>query len=62
MVVVFGVSRCHRGALGDQATARAAATATERLLDRLGSLAARTALLGHGLLAGPPPCWRTRTC
>ncbi len=51
MVVVYGVSAVTAARLGDQATARAAATATERLLDRLGSLAARTALLGHGLLA-----------
>ncbi|HNM82997.1 MAG: LuxR C-terminal-related transcriptional regulator [Mycobacterium sp.] len=51
MVVVYAVSAVTAARTGDTDAARAAVADTERLLDRLGLLAARTALMGHGLLA-----------
>ncbi len=51
MVVVYAVSAVLSARVGDVAGARDAARITESLVDRLGYLAARTALLGHGLLA-----------
>ena len=51
MVVVYAVSAVMAARTGDVSAAREAVEVTERLLDRLGRLAARTALLGHGLLA-----------
>ena len=51
MVVVYAVSAVTAARIGDDDAARAAVAVTERLLGRLGTLAARTALLGHGLLA-----------
>ncbi len=51
MVVVYGVSAVMSARVGDGDDARKALCVTERLLGRLGHLAARTALLGHGLLA-----------
>lgn len=52
MVVVYAVDSLIRARLGDISGARSAVRATERLLDRLGDLSARTALLGHVLVAG----------
>jgi LuxR family transcriptional regulator, maltose regulon positive regulatory protein len=52
MVVVYAVDSLIRARRGDIPGARAAVRATERLLDRLGDLSARTALLGHVLVAG----------
>jgi len=51
MVVVYAVSAVTSARIGDDTAARAAVADSERLLGRLGSLAARTALLGHSLLA-----------
>lgn len=51
MVVVYAVSAVMAARIGDAEQARVAVCATENLLNRLGYLAARTALLGHGLLA-----------
>lgn len=51
MVVVYAVSAVMAARVGDDSGARSAVAATDRLLDRLGALAARTALLGHSLLA-----------
>ena len=51
MLVVYAVSAVMAARVGDLAGSREAICATEKLLDRLGHLAARTALLGHGLLA-----------
>ncbi|WP_454791664.1 AAA family ATPase [Mycolicibacterium lutetiense] len=52
MVVVYAVDALVRARRGDVAGARSAARATERLLDRLGDLSARTALMAHVLVAG----------
>ncbi|MCV7149936.1 LuxR C-terminal-related transcriptional regulator [Mycolicibacterium pyrenivorans] len=51
MVVVYAVSAVMAARVGDTAAALESVALTETLLDRLGNLAARTALLGHGLLA-----------
>lgn len=51
MVVVYAVSAVTSARIGEVDDARNAVSITEKLLDRLGNLAARTALLGHGLLA-----------
>ncbi|MUL77966.1 AAA family ATPase [Mycolicibacterium sp. CBMA 226] len=51
MVLVYAVDGLVRGHRGDVAGAREAVRGTERLLDRLGDLAARTAALGHALTA-----------
>jgi LuxR family maltose regulon positive regulatory protein len=51
MVVVYSVSALTAARTGDISRSRQAIVATERLLNKLGDLAARTALLGHGLLA-----------
>lgn len=51
MVVVYAVSAVTAARVGDVDGAREAVRVTEKLLGRLGNLAARTALLGHGLLA-----------
>lgn len=51
MVVVYATSAAISARLGDEAGAREAVVVTETLLGRLHHLAARTALLGHGLLA-----------
>ncbi|MEH3138960.1 MAG: AAA family ATPase [Mycobacterium kyogaense] len=51
MVVVYATSAVMSARVGNEAAARIAVALTEKLLDRLGGLAARTALLGHGLLA-----------
>ncbi|MFV8295112.1 AAA family ATPase [Mycolicibacterium fortuitum] len=51
MVVVYAVDALVRGRRGDVAGARSAVRATERLLDRLGDLSARTALMAHVLVA-----------
>lgn len=51
MVVVYAVDGLVRGHRGDVAGAREAMRGTERLLERLGELAARTAALGHALTA-----------
>ena len=51
MVVVYAANAVTAARTGDSTRAREAVEATERLLDGLGNLAARTALLGHGLLA-----------
>lgn len=52
MVVVYAVDALVRSRRGDVAGARSAVRATERLVDRLGDLSARTALLAHVLVAG----------
>ncbi|WP_135457703.1 AAA family ATPase [Mycobacterium sp. DL99] len=52
IVVVYAVDALVRARRGDVAGARSAARATERLLDRLGDLSARTALMAHVLVAG----------
>ncbi len=51
MVVVYAVSAVTAARVGDAMAARDAIATTDRLLADLGNLAARTALLGHGLLA-----------
>nr|WP_238391864.1 MULTISPECIES: AAA family ATPase [unclassified Mycolicibacterium] len=51
VVVVYAVDAVVRGHRGDVAGARDAVRNTERLLNRLGDLAARTAALGHALVA-----------
>lgn len=51
MIVVYATSAVMGARVGDVASAREAVGMTEILLDRLGQLAARTALTGHGLLA-----------
>jgi LuxR family maltose regulon positive regulatory protein len=51
MIVVYATSAVMGARVGDVASAREAVRKTEVLLDRLGHLAARTALTGHGLLA-----------
>ncbi|MDY6999460.1 MAG: AAA family ATPase, partial [Actinomycetota bacterium] len=51
MVVVYATSAVMSARFGDVDAVREAALTTESLLHRLGPLAARTALLGHGLLA-----------
>lgn len=51
MMVVYAVSAVTSARAGDFADSREAIGIAEKLLDRLGNLAARTALLGHGLLA-----------
>lgn len=50
MIVVYAVDALIRARAGDVRAARNAVAATERLIDRLGQLAARTALLGHVLM------------
>ncbi|BDY26513.1 HTH-type transcriptional regulator MalT [Mycolicibacterium mageritense] len=52
MVVVYAVDSLVRARRGDVPGAKSAVRATERLLGRLGDLSARTALLGHVLVAG----------
>jgi LuxR family maltose regulon positive regulatory protein len=51
MVLVYAVDGLVRSHRGDVAGAREAIRGTERLMDRLGDLAARTAALGHALTA-----------
>lgn len=51
MVVVYAVDALVRARCGDVAGARSAVSATERLVDRLGDLSARTALMAHVLAA-----------
>jgi len=51
IVLVYAVDGLVRSHRGDVAGARDAVRGTERLLDRLGDLAARTAALGHALTA-----------
>lgn len=51
MVVVYAVHAVVSARFGEIATARASIARTVHLLGRLGTLAARTALLGHVLLA-----------
>lgn len=51
MVVVYAADAVTSAVVGDTDAARDAIARTERLLDRLGHLAARTALLGHTVLA-----------
>ncbi|OAN38078.1 helix-turn-helix transcriptional regulator [Mycolicibacterium iranicum] len=51
MVVVYATSAVMGARVGDVASAREDVGTTEVLLDRLGQLAARTALMSHGLLA-----------
>ncbi|WP_285032276.1 AAA family ATPase [Mycolicibacterium sp. lyk4-40-TYG-92] len=64
MVLVYAVDGLVRGHRGDVAGARDAVRGAERLLDRLGDLAARTAALGHALTAATaleiddPELWR----
>ncbi|MEV0673337.1 AAA family ATPase [Mycobacterium sp. NPDC050441] len=52
MVVVYAVDALVRARRGDVAGTRSAVRATERLVDRLGDLSARTALMAHVLVAG----------
>ncbi|MEW2478871.1 AAA family ATPase [Mycobacterium sp. NPDC049093] len=52
MVVVYAVDALVRARRGDVAGVRSAVRATERLLERLGDLSARTALMAHVLVAG----------
>lgn len=52
MVVVYAVDALVQARRGDAAGARSAVGATERLVDRLGDLSARTALMAHVLVAG----------
>ncbi len=52
MVVVYAVDALVRARRGDVAGARSAVSATERLVDRLGDLSARTALMARVLVAG----------
>lgn len=51
MIVVYAVSGVIAARGGDRGSAREAVLCTERLLSRLGDLAARTTLLGHTLVA-----------
>ncbi|PRC54487.1 LuxR family transcriptional regulator, partial [Mycobacterium sp. ITM-2017-0098] len=51
MIVVYATSAVMSARVGDTFGAREAVVVTETLLQRLGHLSARTALLGHGLLA-----------
>ena len=51
MVVVYATSAVMSARFGDAEATRGSVQITEKLLARLGHLAARTALLGHGLLA-----------
>ncbi|MEZ0342910.1 AAA family ATPase [Mycobacterium sp. pV006] len=51
MVVVYATNAAISARLGDEAAARESVAVTEKLLGRLDHLAARTALLSHGLLA-----------
>lgn len=51
MVVVYAVDALVRARRRDASGARSAVHSTERLLDRLGDLSARTALMAHVLLA-----------
>ena len=51
MVVVYATSAVMSARAGHEAAAQVAVALTEKLLDRLGVVSARTALLGHGLLA-----------
>lgn len=51
MIVVYSTSAVMAARVGDTATAQRAVVVAQTLLDRLGQLSARTALLGHGLLA-----------
>lgn len=51
MIVVYSTSAVISARVGDVAGARGAVEIAQTLLSRLGSLSARTALLGHGLLA-----------
>ncbi|WP_083284133.1 AAA family ATPase [Mycobacterium sp. DBP42] len=51
IVVVYAVDALVRARRGDVAGARSAVRATERLLERLGNLSARTALTAHVLVA-----------
>ncbi|MEN3219901.1 AAA family ATPase [Mycolicibacterium porcinum] len=52
IVVVYAVDALVRARRGDVAGARSAVRATERLLERLGDLSARTALMAHVMVAG----------
>lgn len=52
VVVVYAVDALVRARRGDVAGVRSAVRATERLLERLGDLSARTALMAHVLVAG----------
>lgn len=51
MVVVYATGAVISARVGNEAAARVSVALAEKLLDSLGELAARTALLGHGLLA-----------
>lgn len=51
MIVVYSASAVSEARAGEVTAARLSIAITERLLNNLGDLAARTALLGHGLLA-----------
>ncbi|MCV7370529.1 LuxR family transcriptional regulator [Mycolicibacterium duvalii] len=51
MVAVYATAAAVSAHVGDVTSARDSTAITEGLLNRLGPLAARTALLGHGLLA-----------
>ncbi|MDW5611043.1 AAA family ATPase [Mycolicibacterium sp. D5.8-2] len=51
MIVVYATSAVMAARVGDEVGARRAVAVSETLLGRLGHLSARTALLGHGLLA-----------
>ncbi|MFA5707286.1 LuxR C-terminal-related transcriptional regulator [Mycolicibacterium sp.] len=51
LIVTYGVSALIEARTGKVTAARESIVLTERLLGKLGNLAARTALLGHGLLA-----------
>jgi LuxR family maltose regulon positive regulatory protein len=51
MIVVYATASVMSARIGDVPAARRAVAVTETLLHRLGHMSARTALLGHGLLA-----------
>lgn len=51
MIVVYATNSVMSARIGDVSAARESAGITEMLLEQLGHLSARTALLGHGLLA-----------
>lgn len=51
MIVVYATSAVMAARVGDASSAHESAAVAETLMGRLGHLAARTALLGHGLLA-----------
>jgi LuxR family maltose regulon positive regulatory protein len=51
MIVVYATASVMSARVGDVPAARQAVAVTETLLQRLGHISARTALLGHGLLA-----------